>query len=114
MENYTEDSIRYILKYCIEIKDIKQFDNILLGSTIRYFSKTKEGYKFRSGGTLLDKSGVPKYIRLYNKGKTWSVQLKTSIIFYEFSNKEKYQLFENLIDKQESKIILFRDKKLKE
>jgi len=114
MDNYTPENIKYLLRYCIEIKDNKQYKNILLGSFIRYFIKTEDGYKFRSGGILIDKSGIPDYIRLNNRGVSWSVQLKNSIIFYEFSHKEKYKLFEKLIDKQEERILSNRERKINE
>jgi len=109
MDNIKKDVISEILKTSIRLNDISEIEKIELGSKIRYFIDDNGKMKFRLGGILLDKSGYPKFITLFNKGICWSVQLKKSIIFYQLNNNEINKLYKKLNEKQMKKILKLRN-----
>ena len=78
-----------------------EINNIKLGEHMRYFVKNDDGtYSFRMGGVLRNKTGLPNYIILGSGSKTWSVQVKNSILYVKMSIKEiKDEYRESLIQK---------------
>ena len=109
MDNIKKEVINEILKTSIKLENIDEIKKVKLGSKLRYFIEVNGKMKFRLGGILLDKSGYPNYITLFNRGVCWSVQLNNSIIFYQLNNNELKKLYEKLNEKQMKKILKLRE-----
>jgi hypothetical protein len=76
-----------------------------LGAHIRYVTKVNGHNKFRLGGALINKTGLPKYVVLINSdAKTWSVQIKNTIFYREMSRDEIKEEYEEVIDELEDQI----------
>lgn len=85
-----------------QVENLKQ---VALGTHIRYFISMKDGTrKFRLGGILINSKGLPKYIVLSAKNKTWSVQTKNTIFFRQLSNNEIIDIYQEQVDDLEFKI----------
>lgn len=97
-EKLSKEDIKYFLEDYVKIDDINQ---IKKGSHVRYFDKTKDGLKFRMGG-LVTVLGFPNYIILSNGSKTWSVQLKSAIIYMKLSFNELKKEFISEMEKLQS------------
>ena len=93
----------------VEIKEkledyvqIKNFDNVLLNTHIRYFTKVKKNKKvkkvFRLGGFLKNKNNKDLYVVLTNGKASWSVQVKDSIFFRKLNLDEIKEQYEDEID----------------
>lgn len=85
-----------------QVDDLKQ---ISIGTHIRYFISMKDGTrKFRLGGVLINTKGLPKYIVLSAKNRTWSVQTKDTIFFRQLKNNEIIDIYQEQVDDLEFKI----------
>jgi hypothetical protein len=107
-DKLTKDEIEEKLA---EYTKVDNIENVPLGTHIRYFSKVGDTNKFRLGGNLINKSGLPTYVVLGSRSKTWSVQVKNTIFFRKISlleiKKEYITLLEykdDLIQKQGKRI----------
>lgn len=119
-EKLTKDEIKQKLKDYIPVEDITKLP---VGIHIRYFSinpKTKEK-KFRTGGFVSRIDSKYRYIILRNDiNKSWSVQLKDSILFQKMTSEEiRDQIKDQLKQKygkykEQVKILKEENRKLKE
>jgi hypothetical protein len=91
MDNYNETSIRAMLKGYKRLHTLKDIKLVPFGTFLRYFTKRDNDgtYAFKSGGILFDRDMGKKYIKLYNNGVNWSVQLnEKNILFAEMEDEE--------------------------
>lgn len=83
-ESLSRENIKDLLQNYDQVDDIK---SIKIGTHLRYFSKNKEGkYNFRLGGELKNNDGLPNYIVLSNKFKSWCVQIQETIFYSKKNN----------------------------
>jgi hypothetical protein len=106
-------------EFLIDYEAVNNYDEILLGSHIRYFIIDKENKenKFRLGGTVLKKNIEDGYIMLESGNLKWSVQLNNSILFKKINIielKEKHDKeirdYKEIINILNKKIDTFKDK----
>ena len=81
-----------------DLKDVPQ------GSYIRYFEDKDGVMKFRTGGILTIKTGLPEYIILFNNKVSWSVQVKRCIFFRKITIAEVKNEYKILLDLKDNKI----------
>ena len=80
-DRLTKEQIETLL---IDFEEIKNIEDIHIGTFIRYFEDKDGELKFRVGGVLKVK-GLPDYIVLNNGKVGWSVQVKNCIFFKKIS-----------------------------
>jgi hypothetical protein len=88
--------------------DYEKVDDITLiptGTHLRYFENKDGELKFRLGGTLTIKTGLPDYCILSNNKVSWSVQIKNTIFFRRISIKEIREEYEEKLLNKEKDII---------
>lgn len=84
----------------MEYEKVEDLNNIPLGTHIRYFEDKDGELKFRTGGILTIKKGLPVYCILKNQNVSWSVQIKKCIFFRRITIKEVKKEYESrLIEK---------------
>lgn len=84
----------------IDYEKVDDLDKIPAGTHIRYFENKDGELKFRVGGILTIKSGLPVYCILKNQNKSWSVQVNRCIFFRRITIKEVKKEYEDkLIEK---------------
>ena len=84
-----------------QIKNVDELNNIQPGTHLRYFQMVNSKLKFRTGGILTVKSGLPAYIILSSGKVSWSVQVSDCIFFRRITIKEvKLEYIKILEDKQ--------------
>jgi hypothetical protein len=105
-DKLTRDEINNKLDDYIEVKD--GFKSVPEGTHIRYFSKVNKTYKFRVGGTLINKKGLPDYIVLSNGKKSWSVQMKDTIFFKKISILEIKRVYIEELENKD-KLLKYKD-----
>jgi hypothetical protein len=103
-EKLSQDDIKQYLEDYDKINKIADFDNIRLGTHIRYLSLKDGEYLFRYGGTLINKTGLPLYIILHNGSRSWSVQVKDTIFFAQLTTKQVKQEYQEILDKKNEEI----------
>jgi hypothetical protein len=81
-----------------DLKDVQQ------GTYIRYFEDKDGVMKFRTGGILTIKTGLPEYCILYNNKVSWSVQVKRCIFFRKITTQEIKEEYKLLLDEKDKKI----------
>ena len=85
----------------MDYEKVDDLNNIPIGTHIRYFEDKDGELKFRTGGILTIKKGLPVYCILKNQNVSWSVQIKKCIFFRRITIKEVKQEYENkLIEKE--------------
>ncbi len=79
-ERLSKDEIK---EFLTDYEPVNDVNKLQLGDHIRYFKKENNEMKFRMGGVLINKNGLPDYIILTIGGgaKGWSVQLNTAQLF---------------------------------
>lgn len=100
-DTLTSENIRDLLEDYVEIDNLA---NVPLKSHIRYFVKNNGNIKFRMGGYLFNKNGLPKYIVLSNGKKSWSVQTDNTTFFKKLSIEELKNEYETTIIELQNKI----------
>ena len=100
-DKLTDKEIMNLLEDYEKVTDISKVDN---GVSLRYFVKdaTDENAKpkFRMGGILINKEGLPDYIMLTSGGAgaaTWSVQMKTAILYKKIPDKNIKAEYEKVL-----------------
>ena len=84
----------------IDYEKVEDLNNVPIGTHIRYFEDKYGELKFRTGGILTIKKGLPVYCILKNQNVSWSVQIKKCIFFRRITIKEVKEEYENkLIEK---------------
>tara|TARA_B110000208_G_C11787420_1_gene436089 strand:+ start:22 stop:522 length:501 start_codon:yes stop_codon:yes gene_type:complete len=112
-DKLTPKQIQELLLDYVEVKDISTVD---LNTHIRYFSIQDDGKKlFRTGGFLVNKKEVDKYVILSNNKQNWSVNTKKSIFFKKLSSIENKQMQNDEVEelKQVIKKLYNENNKLK-
>jgi len=94
----------YLIDY-EKIKDVKELNDVQPGTHIRYFEMKNGELKFRTGGTLTVKTGLPDYIILANGNISWSVQVKPCIFYKRITIKQIKEEYEGLILEKNSQLI---------
>ncbi len=85
----------------LDYEKVDSLKDVPVGTHIRYFENKDGELKFRTGGILTIKSGLPKYCILKNGKVSWSVQIANSIFFRRITIKEVKEEYEKkLIDKE--------------
>ena len=93
-EKLSKEQIRQLLIDYEEIKNINEFNKIDSGTHLRYFENKDDELKFRTGGILTVKTGLPDYIILSNGKLSWSVQVKDCIFFRRVTSKDIKEEYE--------------------
>jgi hypothetical protein len=88
----------------LDYEQVDKLDNIPIGTHIRYFEKKDGELKFRTGGILAIKTGLPEYCILKNGKLSWSVQTKTSIFFRRITIKEVKKEYETKLIQKENEL----------
>lgn len=111
----TEAEIEEKLKMYKKVNSLEELSKLPLNTHFRYYSVTKDDNgkkikKFRLGGFLNNKDEYDKYVILTNnKGLSWSVDTKTSILYRKLRDEE---IDKNInIEKQQTE--MFKDENVK-
>jgi hypothetical protein len=101
---YTDKlSKKEIESLLLDYEKVDDLSAVPSGTHIRYFEDKDGELKFRVGGTLTIKTGLPDYCILTNNKVSWSVQAKKCIFFRRISIKDiKEEYEEKLLEKDKS------------
>jgi hypothetical protein len=105
-----EDDIKAKLVGYKRIKNVKALEKIPNGTHVRYFRDYDGEYQFRTGGMLINKKNIDKFVVLSNNGKTWCADTKLCIFFAKKSNTEIKEKYKETIKKQSEKISELKEK----
>ena len=95
---YTEKLSKNEIEDLLEDYVEKDINKIPINTHVRYFI-TKDNKKlFRTGGLMVNNSGLPDFVVLSNGKTTWSVQIKGTIFFKKMSIKEIKEDYEEEIE----------------
>jgi len=97
----TKEQIETLL---IDFEEIKNINDIPIGTFIRYFEFKDNELKFRVGGILSVKRPDEGYIYLKNNQINWPVQLKNCLLFKKLTTIEVRKEFDKKFFKQEKEI----------
>lgn len=103
-ERLSEDEIKSKLKNYKRLAGVDELKDVALGTHLRYFDCINDEYKFRMGGVLINKKGIPDYVVLSNGKLTWCPQVKRCIFFKKMNNKEIKQEYKDVLEKQVKQI----------
>lgn len=109
-EKLTEEDIKAKLKDYKRLNTIEELNAVALGTHLRYFDYIDDEYKYRPGGSLINKNGIPDYIVLTNGGKTWCPQVKRCVFFKKMNNEEIKDEYDQVIEQQTKEISKLKDK----
>ena len=98
-EKLSKDEIEDLLEDYVEIKDMNK---IPVNTHVRYFVTKNNKRLFRTGGLLINNSGLPDYVVLSNGKQSWSVQTKGTIFFKKMTIKEIKEDYEKEIEEIEN------------
>ncbi len=110
--NYIRPEITYtdklskkeIESLLIDYEQVNDLNDVPQGTYIRYFEDKDGVMKFRIGGILTIKTGLPDYCILYNNKVSWSVQIKKCIFFRRITIEEIKREYKDLLDKKDRDI----------
>jgi hypothetical protein len=106
---YTDKlSKKEIESLLLDYEKVNDLSLVPTGTHIRYFEDKDGELKFRTGGTLTIKTGLPEYCILSNNKVSWSVQIKKCIFFRRISIKEIKEEYELKLLEKEKMIIELR------
>ncbi len=88
----------------IDYEQVNDLNDVPQGTYIRYFEDKDGVMKFRIGGILTIKTGLPNYCILYNNKVSWSVQVKKCIFFRKITTAEIKKEYKELLDKKDREI----------
>jgi hypothetical protein len=99
---YTDKlSKKEIESLLLDYEKVDDLSKVPVGTYIRYFENKDGELKFRVGGTLTIKNGLPDYCILFNNKVSWSVQVKQCIFFRRITIKEIRDEYEQkLLEKE--------------
>jgi hypothetical protein len=69
-----------------EKNKMSELDKLELGSHIRYFETVDGVIKFRLGGNVIVKTGLPTYLVLTNGSQKWSIQMANCDAIFKLIN----------------------------
>lgn len=88
-----------------EKNKMSQMDELELGSHIRYFETVNGIVKFRMGGTVIVKTGLPTYLVLTNGAQKWSLQMIKCDAIFKLINVSKLRLeYTEIIRKKDQQL----------
>jgi hypothetical protein len=110
--NYVRPEITYTDKLSkkdieallIDYEKVESLKDVPVGTYIRYFEDKDGVMKFRTGGVLTIKTGLPEYCILYNNKVSWSVQIKRCVFFRKITTEEIKKEYNLLIDDKNKRI----------
>ena len=119
--NYVRPEITYtdklskkeIESMLLEYEKVVSLEDVPIGTHLRYFEDKDGIMKFRTGGVLTIKTGLPEYCILYNNKVSWSVQVKKCVFFRKISVNEIKKEYEILLE-QKKKELDEKDRKIAE
>ncbi len=101
----------------LDYEKVDSLKDIPIGTHIRYFENKDGELKFRTGGILTIKTGLPTYCILKNNNLSWSVQIANCIFFRRITIKEVKDEYEKKLLVKENELnelrSLIRDLKKK-
>jgi len=96
------DEIKILLE---DYKKVKDVNNILIGSCIRYFIRDTNGnLEFQLGGEVMSTKRLPTHLILRNGGYIWTIELLDKILFMKMSSDELKQEFNIVLKEKDEKI----------
>lgn len=115
---YTDKlSKKEIESLLLDYEKVDNLKDVPIGTHIRYFENKDDELKFRTGGILTIKSGLPKYCILKNGKLSWSVQIANTIFFRRITIKEVKEEYEKILVQKDNELnelrFLIRDLKKK-
>ena len=105
-ESYSLDKLEEILENYSETA----ITAIPVGTLVKYFSKVDGKDKYRPGGRLINKSGLPKYVVLSNGKRSWSVQVEGTKFFRRMTDDEIKDEYEDIISEKNDIIKKLKDR----
>ena len=119
--NYVRPEITYTDKLSkkeieamlIDYEKVESLENVPIGTYVRYFEDKDGVMKFRTGGVLTIKKGLPVYCILYNNKVSWSVNVKKCVFFRKISLTEIKNEYALLLE-QKKKELDDKDRKIAE
>ncbi len=119
--NYVRPEITYtdklskkeIESMLLEYEKVENLQDVPTGTYVRYFEDKDGVMKFRTGGVLTIKTGLPEYCILYNNKVSWSVNVKKCIFFRKISVNEIKKEYEILLE-QKNKVLDEKDRQILE
>ena len=97
----------------LEYEKVENLQDVPIGTYVRYFEDKDGVMKFRTGGVLTIKTGLPVYCILYNNKVSWSVNVKKCIFFRKISINEVKNEYTILLE-QKNKQLDEKDRKIAE
>lgn len=104
-EKLSKVQIQDLLVDYEQIKDNTELSVIPPGTHLRYFQMVNSKLKFRTGGILTVKSGLPNYVILSSGKVSWSVQVAECIFFKRITIKQLKKEFNKLLEDKQKDII---------
>jgi len=101
-KTYTDKLTKEQIKEQLEdYKRVEDISKVPTGVHVRYFSLVNGKKKYRSGGKIMSKDGLPNYILLTNNTQKWSVQAKDTVFFRQMTLKEIKKDFVDQLEEQD-------------
>jgi hypothetical protein len=88
----------------LDYEKVTDLNTVPTGTHIRYFEDKDGEMKFRMGGILTIKTGLPTYCILKSNQVSWSVQIAKCIFFRRISIKDIKEEYEKIIIEKDNKI----------
>jgi hypothetical protein len=110
--NYVRPEITYtdklskkeIESMLIDYEKVDSLQDVPTGTYVRYFEDKDGVMKFRTGGVLTIKKGLPEYCILYNNKVSWSVNIKKCIFFRKISVNDIKKEYEILLEQKNKQL----------
>ncbi len=85
----------------LDYEKVSNLEDVPVGTHIRYFESKDGELKYRVGGILTIKTGLPAYIILANGKVSWSVQVDPCIFFRRITIRETKLAYEKIIESKD-------------
>jgi hypothetical protein len=85
----------------LDYEKVSNLEDVPVGTHIRYFESKDGELKYRVGGILTIKTGLPAYIILSNGKVSWSVQVSPCIFFRRITIRETKLVYEKIIESKD-------------
>ena len=104
-DKLSKEQVKELLIDYEQIKSLDELKNIQTGTHLRYFEYKDNELKFRTGGILTVKTGIPDYLILSSGKVSWSVQIKKCIFFKRITIKQVREEIEKKLKTDAATII---------
>ena len=88
-----------------QVKNVDELSAIQPGTHLRYFQMVDSKLKFRTGGILTVKTGLPAYVILSSGKVSWSVQVLECIFFKRITIKQVKTEYNKLLEEKQRDVI---------